>query len=154
MLQLRSYYSDPSVMRPALLLLILVGHLLAIAFGRCQTVWHGDLALGAIDAAFAESTHDHDHPHHPTISFGFGSTDHDHPRETPDHSHVPVPHSVTKMSRVQLVLPEAIAPFDYVELRRIFLPSVEQPRIRRIATSSEPTVCTIPLSGSTTHLLF
>ncbi len=140
-------------MRGTVVLVILVGHLLAIAFGRCQTVWHEDLSGNGIDAAVAEVAHDHDHPHHPTVLFGFGA-DHDHREETPDHSHVQIPLGVVKALRVQLVVPELISPFAYIELSRVLQPLLEPTRVQFASVLSEAPPGVVPLSGSTTHLLF
>jgi hypothetical protein len=140
-------------MRSATVLFILLGHLLTIAAGRCQTIWHEELDGNSFDTAIAQASHDRDHPRHEAVFFGFGA-DHDHPEETPDHSHMPVPPAALKATRVQIVLPELISPFAYVELCRILQPLHAPTRHQFAYAPSVHPPCVIPLSGSTTHLLF
>lgn len=139
-------------MRLTVVILILLGHLLAIATGRCQTVWHEDVG-NITETLFVQSAPGHTHADHPTLLIGFES-DHHHPDEAPDHSHVPVPHNIAKASRVQMILPELVSPFAYVELSRILQPCLERLDARIASASCDRSPWEIPLSGSTTHLLF
>jgi hypothetical protein len=140
-------------MRVAVVLLILVGHVLAMAVGRCQTVWHDTTAQGVAHSGHCEPAGDRSHPDHPVMLIGFGA-DHDHPESTPDHSHLPIPQGFAKLLRVQLVVPELVAPVAYVELDRLLQPALKLTSQPCADRSDDRASHAIPLSGSTTHLLF